>query len=59
MMMKREYTAPAVEVLEHISEQMIAASGVEGNNGIGYGDVDEDGLMNAETRILFNEFLFE
>ena len=57
--MKKEYTAPAVEVLEHISEQMIAASGVEGNNGIGYGGVDEDGSMNAEARILFNDFLLE
>ena len=61
-MMKREYPAPAVEVLEYISEQMIAASdanGVNSDNGIGYGGVDEDGSINAETRMLFNDFLFE
>ncbi len=57
MMMKREYTAPAVEVLEYISEEMIAASGVQGNNGIGFGGIDEDGSMNAETRMIFTDFL--
>ena len=57
--MKKVYTTPAVEVLEYISEQMIAASGVEGSNGIGYGGIDENGSMNAETRMIFNDFLFE
>lgn len=58
-MMKRVYEAPAVEVLEYISEQMITASGVNSDSGIGYGGVDENGSMNAETRMLFNDFLSE
>ena len=57
--MKKVYTTPAIEVLEYISEQMIAASGVEGSNGISYGGIDENGSMNAETRMIFNDFLFE
>lgn len=62
MMMKSEYTAPAVEVLEYISEQMIAASdanGVNSDSGIGYGGVDGDGSMNAETRMSLDDFLSE
>jgi len=60
--MKREYTAPAVEVLEYISEKMIAvsdANGVSSNNGIGYGGVDENGSVEAETRMLLDGFLSE
>ena len=61
-MMKREYPAPAVEVLEYISEQMIAASdanGVNSDSGISYGGVDGDGSINAETRMLLEDFLSE
>ncbi len=60
--MKNVYTTPAVEVLEYISEQMIAASdanGVSSENGIGYGGIDLSGTVEADTRIIFNDFLFE
>lgn len=57
--MKREYQAPATEVLEYMTERMTCASGVSSNNGLEYGGIDENGTMNAETRILFNDFLFE
>ncbi len=60
--MKREYTVPAVEVLEYISEQIIAASdasGVNSDSGISYGGVDEDGSINAEARMLLDDFLSE
>ena len=42
-----------------MTEQMIAASGVDSNNGIGYGGIDDDGSMNAETRMISNDFLFD
>lgn len=57
--MKREYKNPAVEVLEYMTEGMTCASGVSSSNGLEYGGVDENGSMNAETRMLFNDFLFE
>jgi hypothetical protein len=57
--MKREYQAPATEVLEYMTEGMTCASGVSSNNGLEYGGIDENGTMNAETRTLFNDFLFE
>ena len=60
--MKNEYMTPAVELLEYISEQMIAASdtnGVSSENGIGYGGVDSNGTVEADTRIIFNDFPFE
>lgn len=60
--MKKVYTTPAIEVLEYISEQMIAASddnGVSSENGIGYGGVDSNGSVEADTRIIFNDFPFE
>ena len=41
--MKTLYITPSVEILELSAENMIATSGVNGNNGIGYGGVDEDG----------------
>ena len=62
MMMKRVYEAPAVEMLEYISEQMIAASdanGVNSDSGISYGGVDGDGSINAETRMSLDDFLFK
>ena len=57
--MKKEYRNPVIDVLECMTEQMIAASGVDSNNGIGYGGIDDDGSMNAETRMLFNDFLLD
>jgi len=57
--MKRTYIAPATEVLECMTEQMIATSDVTSDNGLDYGGIDENGSMEAETRMLFNIFLFD
>ena len=57
--MKKEYRNPVVDVLECMTEQMIAASGVDSNNGIGYGGIDNDGSINAETRMISNDFLYD
>ena len=42
--MKTKYIAPCMEIQEIIVEKMIATSGVYGN-GIGYGGIDEDGII--------------
>ena len=57
--MRKVYQAPAIEVLECMMTEMIADSGVASDNGIGYGGIDEDGTMDAESRILFNVHLFD
>jgi hypothetical protein len=57
--MKKEYQAPAVEVLECIMAEMIAVSGVGSENGIGYGGVDEGGVIEAESRPFFDNFPFD
>ncbi len=56
--MKRIYLAPAVDVLEYVTEGMVCGSGVTSDD-IGYGGIDENGAMEAETRQLFNIFLFD
>ena len=57
--MKREYRTPSTEVVEYVASEMIATSGVSSDNGIDYGGIDENGSMEAETRFLFNMFLFD
>lgn len=57
--MKRDYMAPATEVLEYMTEEMIAVSDVTSNNGLDYGGIDEDGDKEAGARMLFDIFLVE
>lgn len=57
--MKRTYISPATEELEYVMEEMIATSSVTSDNGLDYGGIDENGSMEAETRMLFNDFLFD
>lgn len=57
--MKRTYIAPATEVLEYVTERMIAISDVTSDNGLEYGGIDEDGNKEAETRMLFDVLLFD
>lgn len=57
--MKKVYMAPAIEVVAGEMEELICASGVSGDNGMDYGGIDETGAMEAETRMMFNIFLFE
>ena len=42
--MKTKYIAPCIVILEIIVGKMIATSGVYGD-GIGYGGIDEDGII--------------
>jgi hypothetical protein len=57
--MKKVYFAPQTEILEYMTEEMIAASGVisEDPFDIGYGGVDEKGL-DPESRIPFGNVIF-
>lgn len=57
--MKKEYIAPAVEMLECETVGMTCASGATSDNGIGYGGIDDNGSMEAESRQLFNIFQFD
>lgn len=50
--MKKVYLSPNCFVLHMQSVQMISASGVKGDSsrGIGYGGVDENGSLEADTK---------
>ena len=48
--MKKTYFTPTTVVEECLTEEMIAASSVSSNNGIGYGGIDEDGSLEAAAR---------
>ena len=48
--MKAKYITPGMEIEEISIENMIATSGVTGDNGIGYGGVDEDGSLTPSSR---------
>ena len=63
--MKKVYFAPQTEILEYMTEEMIAASGitVEGDGGlfdetpIGFGGIDT-GELDPESRIPMGKFIF-
>lgn len=48
-MKRKAYIQPCMEELQAQAEQMLAAS-VTGNNGIGYGGIDNDGSVQPETK---------
>lgn len=48
-MKKNAYIKPCIEKMQAQAEQMLAAS-VTGNNGIGYGGIDNDGSVQPETK---------
>lgn len=48
--MKKTYIIPEVKVVQTESVMPLAASGVKGNNGIGYGGVDHAGNLDASTK---------
>jgi hypothetical protein len=50
MEMKKTYISPVTNVTEIELENMITASGVTGNNGIGNGGVDEDGSLDPDAK---------
>lgn len=57
--MKKEYITPCTDVLEVITEEMIAASGVysDGPVDISFGGDLTDGL-EPESRVPFGNFIF-
>jgi hypothetical protein len=63
--MKKVYFAPQTEILEYMTEEMIAASGVTGEGeegfdlGIGFGGIDDPSKdLDPESRIPFGNFIF-
>lgn len=58
--MKKVYFAPQTEILEYMTEEMIAASGVtgEGDFDIPYGGLDPTGSLEPESRMPFGNFIF-
>lgn len=53
--MKKKYTSPLVRQEQAEASKMLAASGVNGSNGIGFGGVDNNSDMEPSTK----EFLWE
>ena len=59
--MKKVYFAPQTEILEYMTEEMIAVSGVgsEGDFDIPYGGIDTgDSKLDPESRVPFGNFIF-
>jgi hypothetical protein len=54
--MKKTYIIPMVETAGYESERLLDVSGVYSEQGIGYGGVDEEGQVAAETRRRFSAF---
>ena len=62
--MKKEYIRPVMSIVRVSGEMMLAASGVSGKIGdspsIGYGGVDEEGILDAEVKgNPFGDSIFE
>ncbi|MBR4388711.1 MAG: hypothetical protein IKT00_05995 [Prevotella sp.] len=47
--MKKAYIQPQVEVYTWTSDMTMAGSGVTGDNGIGWGGVDEEGNKDPDA----------
>jgi hypothetical protein len=58
--MKKVYFAPQTEILEYMTEEMIAASGVtaDGEFPIEFGGIDDKGVLDPESRVPFGNFIF-
>lgn len=48
--MKKTYIQPCMEVVSEDCSVLMSSSGVESNNGIGYGGVDDDGTKDPASR---------
>ena len=48
--MRKTYIMPSIRMVECESEELLDASGVYSEQGIGYGGVDEDGEIEADSR---------
>ena len=58
--MKKVYFAPQTEILEYMTEEMIAASGVSSEDpfDIPFGGIDIEGELDPESRIPMGKFIF-
>lgn len=59
--MKKIYFAPQTEILEYMTEEMIAASGVtaDGDFPIEFGGIDDPTKdLEPESRVPFGNFIF-
>jgi hypothetical protein len=58
--MKKIYINPGLRAMQMDAEQMLAASGVTSNNGIGWGGVDIEGDEDPSVKEdSFDDDLFE
>lgn len=48
--MKKVYMAPVTKMVAVGTEMLLAGSGVQSDNGIGYGGVDADGSKEPSAR---------
>lgn len=48
--MKKTYIIPETVVVHMLGENVIAVSGVQSDNGIGYGGTDEEGKKDPEVK---------
>ena len=48
--MKKIYCIPNMKAMQLQGEQMLAASGVTSNNGIGWGGVDTEGSLDPSVK---------
>lgn len=48
-MKKKEYIAPSMDVVEIKNMQLLAGSGVTSDNGIDYGGVDDEGIIDPSS----------
>ena len=48
--MRKTYIIPSVKTVDCESEELMDVSGVYSDKGIGYGGVDEEGTVEAESR---------
>ena len=48
-MKKKEYIAPSMDVVEIKNMQLLAGSGVTSDNGIDYGGIDDEGILDPSS----------
>lgn len=48
--MKKEYIVPSIKVSVYQASELMSARGVIGDNGIGYGGIDDDGELDPSAK---------
>ena len=49
-MKRKEYIVPQIKCCNYKSVDLLSASGVTGDNGLGYGGVDESGQKDPDAK---------